>query len=115
VIKLIELWLSSKDLTDKQLGLRLLHSLTGDSSFTDLPVLFRLLTPYLRVAPPLLRPEIISILKTLIQRSAPEVAYLLRQNLAAADNPDTAWLIRQVIGEFPPDLQSGLRQELRRK
>ena len=115
VIKLIEQWLASKEPTDKQLGLRLLNSLACDLSFTDLPALFRLLTPHIRIAPPLLRPEIISVLKTLIQRSAPEAAFMLRQNLAVADNPDTAWLLRQVITEFPPDLQASLRQEIRRK
>lgn len=115
VVALIEHWLTNQDLADKQLGLRLLHSLAGDASYTDLPALFRLLTPHLRVAAPPLRPEIISILNTLIHRSAPEVAYLLRQNLAATDNPDTAWLVRQVISEFPLHLQEGLRQEIRRK
>jgi hypothetical protein len=115
VIKLIEQWLASKEPTDKQLGLRLLHSLACDTSFTDLPALFRLLNPHIRIAPPLQRPEIISILKTLIQRSAPEAAFMLRQNLVVIDNPDTAWLLRQVITEFPPDMQASLRQEIRRK
>jgi hypothetical protein len=115
VISLIEIWLSSPDKIEKQLGLRLLHALAGDPTFTDLPVLFRLLSPYLRIAPPAIRPDIITALITLIHRSAPEVAFLLRQNLTAADNPDTAWLLRQVILEFPPDLQAGLRDAIRRK
>lgn len=114
VTALVEHWLSSSDKINKQLGLRLLHSLASDPSFTDLPVLFRLLTPYLRIAPHPLRSEITSILISLIHRSAPEVAYLIHQNLTMENNPDTAWLLRQVISEFPLDLQAMLRESARR-
>jgi len=115
VADLAEYWLSGVDAQQKQLGLRLLNFMASDSSFSDLPVIFRLLTPFLRSAPPLLRPDIISLLNSLITRSAPEVAYLFHQSLAAAENPDTPWLLRQVITGFPPGLQVGLRDAIRKK
>jgi hypothetical protein len=110
-----ESWLSSPNLHEKQLGLRLLAFMASDISYDDLPVIFRLLTPFLRIAPRQLRPDIISIIDHLISRSASEVAYLLHQNLAALDNPDTAWLIRQVIAQFSPELQSGLREAIQHR
>lgn len=115
VSDLAEYWLSEIDLQHKQFGLLLLNFMAADASFADLPAIFRLLTPFLRIAPPLLRPDIISLLNSLIARSAPEVAYLLHHSLTASDNPDTAWLIRQVIAGFPPELQVGLRDGIRRK
>jgi len=115
VADLAEYWLSGVDAQQKQLGLRLLNFMASDSYFSDLPVIFRLLTPFLRSAPPLLRPDIISLLNTLITRSAPETAYLFHQSLAATENPDTPWLLRQVITGFPPGLQVGLRDAIRKK
>jgi hypothetical protein len=110
-----ESWLSSPNLHEKQLGLRLLAFMASDVSYVDLPVIFRLLTPYLRIAPRQLRPDIISIIDHLISRSAEEVAYLLHQNLTASDNPDTGWLIRQVIAQFPSGLESGLREAVKHR
>ena len=115
VADLAEHWLSGGDAQQKQLGLRLLNFMASDSSFADLPVIFRLLTPFLRSAPRLYRPDIISLLNRLILRSAPEVAYLFHQSLAATDNPDTPWLLRQVIAGFPIELQAGLRDSMRKK
>ena len=115
VVDLAEHWLSGADIHQKQLGLRLLNFMASDSSFSDLPVIFRLLTPFLRSAPPLLRPDIISLLKCLIIRSAPEVAYLFHQNLITTGTSDTPWLLRQVISAFPSELQTGLRGSIRKK
>jgi hypothetical protein len=113
LLELAQGWLSSSESTDKQLGLRLLHQLVADPSFEYLPAIFRLLSPYLRLVSSSLRPEILSILTVVIHRSPPEAAYLLRQNLTAPDNPDTPWLLRQVIDEFPDELQEGLQLALR--
>jgi hypothetical protein len=68
-----------------------------------------MITPFLRVAPPRLRPDIVLNLIELAHISPNETAYHLRQNLYAPDNPDTAWLIRQVINEFPEELRNNLK------
>lgn len=115
VSALAQNWLASAELLHKQLGLRLLYVMASDNSFADLPIIFRLLSPLLRIAPPLLRPDIISLVNRLIDRSAPEVAYLFHQSLTSTDNPDTAWLVRQVIAGLPPELQAGLRDVIRKK
>jgi hypothetical protein len=51
----------------------------------------------------------------MIRCSPTEIAYILRQNLSAPDNPDTAWIIRQVLPEFPEPSRSSLRQSLKEK
>ena len=113
LLELVASWLSAPDLTIQELGLRAVLPLINDTSFENLPALFRLLTPFFRSAPSRLRPDILLVLSAFVHRSPSETAYLLRQNLTAPDNPDTAWLIRQVLGEFPPDTRSALRTALK--
>jgi len=113
--KIAERWLSSPNMFEKQLGLRLLDTLVTDTSYDDLPVIYRLLSPYLRISPKQLRPDIITIVENLISQSASEVAYLLKQNLHASDNTDPAWLIRQVLSKFPSELQIELRQAIKHR
>ena len=110
---LVQNWLSNPDTMIRQLGLRYLQSLAADPQFTNLPMIFRLLSPFLRDAPAALRPDILNILSLLIHRTPREAAYLLQQNLTTSDSVDTAWLIRQVSAEFPDELQANLREASR--
>jgi hypothetical protein len=109
VLELVSAWLASSDLSLQHSGLRALLPMIESSGTGRLPAIFRLLTPFLRVAPTRLRPDILAVLKALAHCSPSETAYLLRQNLSTPDNPDTPWLIRQVMGEFPVETQAGLR------
>jgi hypothetical protein len=113
LLDLVSSWLASSDLATQQVGLRALLHLIDSSVAENLPTIFRMLTPFLRIAPFHIRPDIISILTALAQSSPSETAFFLRQNLATPNNPDTAWLIRQVLGEFPPDTRSALRTALK--
>jgi len=113
VLELVSKWLASSDLSLQQVGLRALLPMINSSGTENLPAIFRLLTPFLRVAPSHLRPDILAALIALAHCSPSETTYLLRQNLSTPDNPDTAWLIRQVLNEFPPDTQAALRMALK--
>lgn len=109
LLELVSSWLASSDILSQQAGLRALLPMISGSDTENLPTIFRLITPYLRVAPSRLRPDILAVLTALAHCSPSETAYLLRQNLSAPDNPDSAWLIRQVLDEFPKETQAGLR------
>jgi hypothetical protein len=113
LVELVSSWMNSSDLPTQQAGLCALLPMISDSGNETMPSIFRLLTPFLRVAPSYLRPDILSILTALAHNSPSETAYLLRQNLSTPDNPDTAWLIRQVLDEFPQETQTGLRAALK--
>lgn len=113
-LELVSAWLVSSDLSLQQAGLRAMLPMIVSTRSENLPTIFRLLTPLLRVAPSRLRPDILAALIALIHCSPSETAYLLRQNLTAPDNPDTAWLIRQVLDEFPIETRAGLRADLKR-
>jgi DNA alkylation repair enzyme len=113
LLELISSWLSSKDLPIQRAGLRALLTLINDAGTAYLPAIFRQITPYLRVAHPRLRPDILAVVTALAHCSPSETAYLLHQNLSAPDNPDTPWLIRQVLEEFPEESRLGLRSWLK--
>ncbi len=115
VLELASAWLASSDLSLQQAGLRALLSMIDRSGIESLPAIFRLLTPFLRVAPSGLRPDILAVLSALAHCSPSETAYFLRQNLSAPDNPDTPWLIRQVLNEFPEETRAGLRTAMKDK
>jgi hypothetical protein len=113
LLELISSWLSSNDLPAQHAGLRALLPLSSDPASPHLPVIFHLVTPYTRIAPSRLRPDIVAVLAALARCSPSETAYLLRQNLTTPDNPDTPWLIRQVLDEFPADTRAGLRAAMK--
>jgi hypothetical protein len=111
--ELISSWLSSHELTIQHAGLRSLLPMINVTGIASLPAVYRLITPYIRVAHPRLRPDIITVVTALAHCSPSETAYLLHQNLSAPDNPDTSWVIRQVLAEFPEETQAGLRAAMK--
>jgi hypothetical protein len=113
LLELVSSWLAKNDHQIQVAGLRAMISLIQEIGAENLPVIFRLITPYVRVAPTRLRPDIVAALTALAHYSPAETAYFLRQNLAVPENPDTAWLIRRVIGEFPAEVQLSLRKALK--
>ncbi len=109
VLDLAAGWLASPDLSIKQAGLRACLPLINADAPDNLPPIFKLITPYLRTAPARLRPDILALLAALAHVSPSETAYILHQSLSAPDNPDTAWLIRHVLDEFPMEMRAGLK------
>jgi hypothetical protein len=113
LLDLLASWLNSGDKLTQQAGFRALRTVVDQSNSTRLPAIYRLIAPFLRVAPSHLRPDILVVVSSLIACSPAETSYLLRQNLGAPDNPDTAWIIRQVIHEFPEETRAGLKQAMK--
>ncbi len=114
ILEFISSWLASSDLTLQQAGLHALLTMSNYPGLENLPAVLKLITPYLRIAPPRLRPDILAVLTVLAHTSPSETAYMLRQNLSAPDNPDTAWLIRQVLNEFPVEMQADLKAAMKK-
>jgi hypothetical protein len=112
-LELIKRWLSDSRTAYQRYGLWGLYYLAIDPDYHNLPDIFILLTPFLRSVPNELRPDILNILQNLAHYAPQETAYLLRQHLNKSDESDIAWLTRQLIPEFPPNLQEKLRQSQR--
>jgi hypothetical protein len=112
VLALAQVWLSDPGLAAQRAGLAALQTLASSPNFANLPAVFRLALPYLRKAPLEIRPQVTDLVRTLAWISPQETAYVLQENLTAPENPDTPWLIRQVLAEMPESQQRTLRLAL---
>lgn len=109
---LIQNWLDDTNNFYQQLGLRALLSTISDPSFENLPAFLHMIQPFMEKAPGVLRPDILEVVAALAHCTPQETAYYLRQCLTSRDATDTPWLIRQVLHEFPPEIQKSLRQSV---
>lgn len=109
-VDLVEGWLASPSLIEQEVGLRAMLPLLEDTTFNNLPVVYRMLNPYVRLIHDNLRSALLAVLDVLILRSPQETAYFLRQNLSAPESADTPWVIRKVLKKFPTELQVSLRR-----
>ncbi len=113
-LKLAGTWLNAPEDFIQQMGLRALLPLLDDpTQHHHLPALFRLITPFTRIAPKALRNDVLAILRRLARFSPQETAYFLRQCLSSPDNPDTIWLARQVLPDLPEEISASLRAALK--
>jgi hypothetical protein len=103
-------WLEEKELFYQKIGLQLLLPLITDPEYENLPAFYRLIQPLTRSAPTDLRPDLLDVLTGLVKRSPDETAFFLRQTAAIPNSPDTPWIIRQLLRQFPPDLEESLRE-----
>jgi hypothetical protein len=110
LIRLAQTWLGSSNPLHQQVGLRALIPLIQDPEYENLPVFFKMIQPLTRSAPAVLRPDLLDVLAALARRSPQETAYFLRHLLNSPDAPDAAWLLRQSLQEFPPEVQESLRK-----
>lgn len=113
MIRLIEDWLGSSKTVYQQLGLRALLPLINLPDFENVPVFFRLIQPMTCSITSGLRPDLLDVLRALVHRSPQETAFFLRQTLTLPEAQDTAWLIRQILNEFPSETQESLRKALK--
>jgi hypothetical protein len=98
-----------------RLALKALPPMIADMSFENLPVFFHMLASFLWHAPLDLRPFVIDTLAALARRSPNETAYFLIQNLDVSGTPGAAWYARQIMAQFPQDMQERLKASLREK
>jgi hypothetical protein len=106
--KMIEEWLNHPRVYFQQVGLQALLPQVRDPRFDNLPVIFRLIQPYILTIKPALREDIVDLMQALARRSPRETAFFLRQNLSHPDQKDVPFLIRQCASEFPEDIRRNL-------
>lgn len=115
VIQLSRDWLKDPGLYYQQLGLRILPTMISNPEFQNLPSFFPLIQPFILKSHPSLRPDLLDVIKTLAHRSPRETAYFLRQLLDMPENPDTGFIIRQCLEDFPEDIQLSIRKKMKEK
>jgi len=112
ILALAESWLDQKQIATRQAALRSLRYLAAEPSFENFPGIYRLVMPLLRSVPIELRSDLLELLYELVERAPAEAAFVLKQSLITSENPDTPWLIRQLMPRFPEDIRLSLRKAL---
>jgi hypothetical protein len=113
VVKLAKDFLSSSQIFHKQVGLRAIIPIINDTSFENLPAFYRMLQPFVLKVDSTLRPDLLEVISILAHRSPQETAFFLRESLNLPDNPDSAWILRHSMQEFPLGIQTNLKESLR--
>lgn len=114
-LSLVESWLASGDLPSRKVGLRAMPALIQNPKFENLPVLFRLLAPFVRESSSVLEPDLIQAVRALGQRSPQETAFFLQQNLLSPHKSGLGIIIRRSLDVFPPEVEESLRTLLRER
>lgn len=109
----LESWLASSKQIHNQLGLRALLKLISQNDLEHLPRHYQYISPFISSVPHQLKQDVISVIKLMTQKSPRETSKFLLHNLKSSQENDTAWIIRQVLDEFPVDIQNILRSALR--
>jgi hypothetical protein len=109
----LESWLESSDQAHKRWGLRVIEALVSDPAFDNLPVVFRLLTPFVQSMGTVPDADLLAAVQALAQRSSQETAFFLQRNLTNTGNPGIFVLIRLSLDRFAPLSQQDLRAFLR--
>lgn len=114
-----EVWVSSLLARDDPawiaMGLLALRSGVKSSPAQKLPVIFRVLSPFIRDPRPGIMNEMMRLIKDLAEQSPTETAYYLRQTLSLSADPATSQLIRQCLPAFPEELRKEIQAAIKAK
>lgn len=109
ILDLTAQWLQAPETSFQKLGLRSLNAIISDEKFSNLPAVYRLLTPLMRQHSLSTRADLLVLLDKLAVRFPDETAYTLQTLLQSSDNANTVWLTRQVLAKFSKETQKKLR------
>jgi hypothetical protein len=96
-------------------GVQALVPLISSPDFDNLPPIFEIMEPILKVSPAALQFDLQELLIALYQASPDETLYFLQQILKNTKNPLTAVALRRMMADMPRDFQASLREMLRKK
>ena len=111
---LLEDWLNSPLNSLQVMGFRALIPMLTDPQFENLPAVFRILKPALRSTGPFTQQELQACLDTLGQVSLTETLAFLREITSQDPPPLMLKTFRRILAGLSPELQSGLREMLRK-
>jgi len=107
-------WIVDERLNVRRFGFLVLEQISLSISFSDLPLLFKAISPYLNRCPAQIYPDIVSICNNLIAKSPKEMAYLMHTALVENPSADARKLIKSCLRTFPIELQNDLSALIKR-
>ncbi len=95
-------------------GIQALLPLIEDLAYENLPPVYDIARPVIQNAPPILQNDLIRLISALYAASPVETTYFLRQTVTTTIHPQTLTLLRRILPSLPANLQTSLREALRR-
>jgi hypothetical protein len=95
-------------------GIQALVPLISSPEFDNLPPIFDIVEPVLKTSPGTLQFDLQELITVLYEASPEETIYFLQQILKESKSPLPAVALRRMSPELPPELQSNLREMLRK-
>lgn len=95
-IAFVDRLLKSRELRQQVLALGALRKLLQANHFSNLPLLFALLNPYVADPSKAIRPYLVTVLCMLAERSPSETTFFLQQVVRGKATEGTQWIVRQV-------------------
>jgi hypothetical protein len=113
--KLIQKYLDHSDEEMINLGILGLSMGIRQSEFTNLPAIFRLISPLIQAPSSSIRQSLVDLMKVLIELSPTETSVFLKQNFSVDPTPDALLLLKNCIPHFPETYQKNLSSLLKRQ
>jgi hypothetical protein len=95
-------------------GIQALVPLISSPDFDNLPPIFEIVEPILKASPATLQFDLQELIIALFEASPDETTYFLQQVLKETKSPLPSVALRRMSPELPQELQSSLREMLRR-
>src|SRR5215216_31175 len=95
-------------------GVQALVPLISSPDFDNLPPIFEIVEPIIKAAPGTLQFDLQELITVLYEASPEETIYFLQQILKESKSPLPAVALRRMSPELPLELQSNLREMLRK-
>ena len=95
-------------------GIQALVPLISSRDFDNLPPIFEIVEPIIKTSPGTLQFDLQELITVLYEASAEETIYFLEQILRGTKSPLPSVALRRMAPELPTDLQSSLREMLRK-
>jgi hypothetical protein len=96
------------------LGIEALTEGLKQPNFQNLPVVFRLASPFLREPHSAFTRDLKSLIDTLARYSPKETGFFLKQTLSVSTSPETTRLIKECLPSFPEEVQTNLRAAIKK-
>ncbi|HET9590439.1 MAG TPA: DNA alkylation repair protein [Anaerolineales bacterium] len=95
-------------------GVQALVPLVSSPDFDNLPPIFETIEPILKASPATLQYDLQELIIALFEASPDETTYFIQQILKGTKSPLPAVALRRMSPELPQELQSSLREMLRK-
>lgn len=106
---LVETLLEHENQKMVSIGLEGLTKGVEQQSMVNLPAIFRFISPILQKSDEAYIHQLGDLVLALVKRSPTETAFFLRQTLSISDSEDIVRLVKQVLPQFPGEIQKEVR------